>query len=216
MFVDPILKERLLREASRGIFVHMIGFDHEPQLKERIKSIAFETRLYQKDYRLTCAIESLGSDVKITMSKELEIFNQGLDKRQFRPGWRFTESDRPENGEIESTIGDEDIKTVPVLFVDNRSGYRAAYGAPVEVDPQHENKRYQFLVRCTTTQPQDWYHPIYFEYPTIGIKFTITAPDGWHVWVGGQQRQQKEAKFHTRKLYMPGEKIEIHWRKPPG
>src|SRR5438876_247655 len=33
--VDPFLKARLLKEAARDIFEYLLGFDHQPPLKDR-------------------------------------------------------------------------------------------------------------------------------------------------------------------------------------
>ena len=80
LLVDPFLKARLLREASRSTFEHMIGFDNEPQLRERIRNIAFETKLYRRDYKLTCKIAPLESGLGIALifQAEGEVLNQSL------------------------------------------------------------------------------------------------------------------------------------------
>jgi hypothetical protein len=213
--VDPFLKEKLLHEASKGIFEHIIGFDHEPQLKAEIRAIAFETKLYQKDYNLTCVVvPNPDGTVNLMLSKELEVLNESLGVVKYIPGWRFTESDQPKDCKVESIIDGHDCTRVDVEFKEDGSGYLAAYAPEVKIKPKRENTRYRFVSRCSAIQPQDWYHPIYFGLPTIDVRITATAPTSWKVWIGDQKPQLGTAMFHDSGLFMTGRHIEIHWRKP--
>ena len=47
LLVDPFLKARLLKEAARDIFEYLLGFDQQPQLKERLKRSVFDTKLFR-------------------------------------------------------------------------------------------------------------------------------------------------------------------------
>src|SRR5207248_10135291 len=48
--VDPFLKARLLKEAARDIFEYLLGFDQQPQLKERLKRLVFDTKLFRGNF----------------------------------------------------------------------------------------------------------------------------------------------------------------------
>jgi hypothetical protein len=54
LFVDPMIKGRLLREASQGIFHYLLGFDHRPEIKERLKTLVFDTKLFRQGFTLKC------------------------------------------------------------------------------------------------------------------------------------------------------------------
>jgi hypothetical protein len=106
MFVDPFLKGRLLREASRSIYVHMIGFDHEPELKNRLEQTIFQTKLYRRDCRMDCTI-SAGKPgwVDLVLETVFEIINQSLEDQPYCPGWAFAEGDEPRNIEFTTVVG---------------------------------------------------------------------------------------------------------------
>lgn len=55
--VDPLLKRDLLREASQGIFKHMLGFEHLPEVKDKLEQSVRETKLIRKSIDLRCEIE---------------------------------------------------------------------------------------------------------------------------------------------------------------
>src|SRR6266853_16278 len=58
LVVDPLIKSELLREASRGIFIHLLGFEHHPQVKDKLKDIVFETKLLRARFDIRCWIET--------------------------------------------------------------------------------------------------------------------------------------------------------------
>ncbi len=218
LVVDRFAKKRLLQEASRSIFEHMIGYDHEPLIRQEIRRIALSTNLYQKDYKLTCIVEPLSEGrVKLSLSKEIEVFNESLDVVPFRPGWRFTEADSPSDCRIEIIDGLEP-KEIPLGFETDNAGYHSSLAPEIKIRPERENNRYRFVAKCSIVQPADWYHAVYFGLPTIDALITVNAPAGWTVWVGAeghwQEPQLGTALFHKRGLSMTGDKIEIHWRKP--
>ncbi len=50
--VDRSLKRELLVDAARGLFVHMLGFDQQPAIKQELAKITFTTKLYIGKNRL--------------------------------------------------------------------------------------------------------------------------------------------------------------------
>lgn len=210
--VDPFLKGKLLEDASKSIFEHMIGFDHEPELKAKLRSIAFDTKLYQRDYDLQCEVQPReGGGVTISACKTIEVVNQSLDDVKFRPGWVFAEPDRASECRVTSFIDGEAPAVSTPQFQPNPHGYSEALSDSIKIEPSYKGKRYRFRAECTFEAPDNYYHPMYFELPTIGITVSLSAPAGWTVWIG---RETDHSEFHDKGLYMNGDKIEIQWRKP--
>jgi hypothetical protein len=56
LVVDPFLKRDLQREASLDIFHHMLGFDQQPEIKDRLKDLICKTVLYRRDFDLVFTI----------------------------------------------------------------------------------------------------------------------------------------------------------------
>jgi hypothetical protein len=68
--VDPLVKRDLLREASRGIFVHLLGFEHHPQVKDKLKEIIYGTRLLRNRVELVVTVETAPDGFWITVDYE--------------------------------------------------------------------------------------------------------------------------------------------------
>lgn len=218
LLVDPFLKARLQRDASRSIFEHMLGFDHEPELKAKLRSIAFDTKLYRRDYKLECDISMPNQEsgkVQLDLNGEYELLNASLDSIEHSCGWTFVEVDNPSGCEITMIVGEGAPEVSRPAFDKEGSGYVGAKADPIRVEPKENGRRYRFASKCLCIAPQDWYHTIYFSYPTIDAVITVTAPEGWRVWIGGQEdRNSNSARWHSPGIFMPGDKVEIHWRKP--
>jgi hypothetical protein len=75
-------------------------------------------------------------------------------------------------------------------------------------------KRFRFRAECKFEAPDDWYHPMYFVLPTLDVTIRVTVPPGWTTWVGRESPAASECITHTEGLYMPGDKVEIQWRRP--
>ncbi len=215
--VDRLVKFRLLREASKSIFEHMIGFDHEPELREELRKIALDTRLYQRDYRFTCHIEEGENGmVLLTLTKEVEVVNQSMRPESYLAGFRFNLEDRPVNCILREIIDGKPIReSEPILRTSDTSV--VACQKSIDILPRRNKKRFRFEVTGTITQPRDWYHTMYFGFPTIDVMFSVYAPEGWSVWIGESQpdKATNTANYHDHGIKMKGEKLEIHWRNRP-
>jgi hypothetical protein len=196
----------------------MIGFDHEPELKAKLRDIVFETRLYRRNCHIHCRIEpernGLGR-VKISVAAEYEIVNQSLEKVEYAPGWTFVDGDSPASCEVTSIVGESQPRTEYPSFEKastEESGYLKAEATKIGIEPRSRKLRYQFMTKCVFSAPENYYHPFYFSQPTIDLTITVKAPSGWKVWVGGTNYTLDEAKWHTAGLFMTGDHIEVHWR----
>jgi hypothetical protein len=194
----------------------MIGFDNEPQLRERIRKIAFETKLYRRDYKLTCKVAPLesGPGVSLTFHAEGEVLNQSLQKVDHPEKWTSFEADNPSDCEFVKMVGDAQPKVERQKFKLDDSGYLSAKADLVEIQPRSQGIRYRFSSSCRVEAPNDYYHTMYFGLPTIDVTIKLEAPSGWKVWLTEQRNETNEIIWHKDTLYMEGEKIEIHWRRP--
>lgn len=50
--VDPFLKRRLIKEASRDIFYHLLGFELPTEVRETLGEFISKTKDYRKDVRI--------------------------------------------------------------------------------------------------------------------------------------------------------------------
>jgi hypothetical protein len=218
LLVDPFLKARLQRDAARSIFEHMLGFDHEPELKAKLRDIVFNTTLYRRDFKLCCDITSATDSpemVQLFLTSEYEVFNPSLEKKRYQVPLKFVSAERPADCEVTQIIGDEQPEVSHPTLKETDSGYVAANTSEMALEPLSKGNRYRFIAKCRCEAPQNWFHSVHFGFPTIDAVITVKAPEGWSVWVGGQEdKRQSSARWHNVGLFMPGDKVEIHWRKP--
>jgi len=94
--VDPGLKEHFHQSAIRNVFEHMIGFDHEPEIRAKLRSLALDTKLFVRNYDLRCVLEARpGGGVTLHVSKTVEVVNQSRENAHYPAGWQFTKADNP-------------------------------------------------------------------------------------------------------------------------
>jgi hypothetical protein len=212
--VDPFLKFRLLKEAERGIFEHMLGFDHEPELKAKLGDIAFNTKLYRRNLRLTCQIEPSERPhmVRISLQAEHRVINPTIKPEKYTCFYTFEAVEKPDSCEFIQIIGNAEpvIESPPFKTVDEN--YLDARAKEVTIEPEHMGISHMFIAKCTCLAPEDWFHTLYFGLPTIDTTVSVSGPDGWEVWVEGKKGK---LIWHDAGLKMTGEKISIHWRRGP-
>src|ERR1700688_400608 len=96
--VDYFLKRDLLTEASRGIFVHLLGFEHHPQVKEKLKEIVFETKILRTQCRMVLTVEPrVEGDFVLTLDYDSEIINPTATPVDFQPFAEWDAAHKPEH-----------------------------------------------------------------------------------------------------------------------
>jgi hypothetical protein len=143
--------------------------------------------------------------------------NQGIDNQQYTQYWAFTDADKPSSCKFTQIVGNKEPKTSSPKFGSEKYRQLWAKGEPVDIEPRAYGKRYRFISHCQLQAPSDYYHPIWFGYPTIDLTISVTAPEGWEVWVGGTEpkyegKSRNQVLWHSADLLMPSDHIEIHWR----
>jgi len=84
--VDPFLKARLLKEAARDIFEYLLGFDQQPQLKERLKRLVFDTKLFRGNFN---------ARYKLLPQVDFELVNSTKEAIEFPYKMDFEQAENP-------------------------------------------------------------------------------------------------------------------------
>src|SRR5271163_4569909 len=107
LIVDPFLKRALLVEASRGIFIHLLGFEHRPEVKDKIKEIVFETKLLRRTADLRCVIgERNDGSFDFTVDYDSEVINPTNTPLDYFPWMEFDKAHKLEVFEMTFTSSD--------------------------------------------------------------------------------------------------------------
>jgi hypothetical protein len=95
--VDPFLKRRLLKEASKDIFHHLLGFDLPLEIRETLREFLEKNKYYQRNALIEARAETRDNDtVEIHWSLNSEIIAVAPSK--YRQNISFEEA---EHGRIE-------------------------------------------------------------------------------------------------------------------
>src|SRR6266496_926537 len=205
LFVDPFLKDHLLREASKNIFEHLLGFDQEPEIRQKLKEVAFQTTLYRRNFRIEYRLEPLGNDrVSFHINNECHVINPTPSKRPYQAQWTFNPAESPGECQASFVMDDgsiSDPKTYDCSTLPN--GHLQANADSVDIPPlDAKGRRYFSSISCQA--PRDWFHVFYFGLPTIDVTVVANAPEGWTVWVLGQKfTKTNKTLWHNPGLYMP-------------
>jgi hypothetical protein len=214
LVVDPLLKRQLLREVSQNAFAHLIGFDHEPELKQRLRSMVFDTKLYRKDLYLDCEVRPCDSGATLTIKSRCEVLNQSLEPQSYAPYWEFDETDSPFGCSLSVIVGDTQKENL-LPKASKRAGHVVLEASKkISIQPRSKNTRYIFESEVSFHVPKNYYHPIYASIPTINTNIELRALDGWQVWIGDSTSRQSQDSLHEAKIFMQGDHIELHWRQP--
>jgi hypothetical protein len=148
--VEPFLKRRLLREASRSIFEHMLGFDLPAELREHLRNVVFNTVLYRKDVKMSLTIRpGDGRVVFIDVVQEYEIVNPGHKNMSYTPVLACVDVEKPSNCEMTYIVDGQDVTTRPFEIVSDGDGYVKGEAKKIEIEPQSKHVRYRFVSKHT-------------------------------------------------------------------
>jgi hypothetical protein len=208
MTVDPFVKQRLYREATRDIFHHMLGFSLPAVIRERLQNTVETTKIYRQNFTEHIVISEDGESVVFDTEVEFEVLNPTPHDFGFLPLLQFEKSERPVLKSLTcfgSANCGKDARLVPT------SGGRGfeCKGAEITI-PAGGSKRfkYEYSVRYPTAL--GFYFPD-FKYPTIGLGLTIKAPSNLNVKATPAEYEADGEWRYPNRLFMPGERFGITW-----
>ncbi len=218
VFVEPVLKRKLLRDAAEGMFEHILGFDLEPAIKERLKRIAFGQRLYVRDAQFTFALEPVSeTSVKLACSVSYEIRNASASTVRFLQHFASDRSDFAKVHEfsLRPNNNSRGYVKIPIRQVkeDDDPETDIWTAEPVEIMPHAEGgPTYRFGCRFECLRPLDSYYNYVPSLPLIGVTVRIEAPEEFLVSVSRPAVQSGD-QWYFSEVVMNGEKVTVRWHK---
>lgn len=214
--VDSFLKERLLREISTNVFEHMLGFDQQPEIKERLREIVTETKLYRRNGEVHWTMgEEQDGLIPVDLSIAYDVINPTPKEIPFSPGFACKTSEHPtDQCEVVIVCNDAAPKSMKVPF-EHKDGEAVAKTAEVSIKPASHGVTYRFTVKTGLQLPLNYYHPLFFAHPTIGVTVFVQAPKGLNVVVSSTGGGDGGV-WHAPGLFMQGHPgLEIRWQQNP-
>jgi hypothetical protein len=214
--VDPFLKRRLLKEATKDIFFYILGYNQHQRIKDRLYEIVTTTNMFRKDFRLKCTLAwADSSSIRLDFEYEFELINPSNNTQEFQQELEFQKSEKPVVHSMtfipSNGIG-YDVKDKPVVRREGHDGVLYAAGDKLKIAPTSDSERYRFYATYSVTYPFEIYFAQHFGRPTIGVELTIEKPDDLVAFARDAQNHQGSHWVYNI-LFMPGDHINIRWEK---
>jgi hypothetical protein len=216
LLIDPFLKERLLKEASKGIFHYLLGFDHEPEIQNRLKELVFKTTLLRKNYNIKCILTPENDKMRLDMDISFEVFNPTAEGQEYIHAAEFEKVEEPKSRGMSliseaRTYSEEEVAFK--LKDDDIEVLESSVG-PINIEPSIKNISYKFSTKVSLLYPLEFFHAIHVGTPTIGMYVEIIPPKGFRVTSGKSKKMSHAGNiWEYRDLFMPGEHVNIRWEK---
>jgi len=236
--VDPLMKWRLLKEVSEGLFTYMIGFDLPAEIRDKLDEIIGGTKLYRPEMTMKLSFdvhqdEAYKEAVRIKVHTSFEVENPTPYAIDYRYPLEFEEAERSQDS-VKTRLPGHDGFEPCTLKPDN--GVCVPNIEVVTIEPKRNNSSAsRFEAEYTQIYPTPGFHLQMFVLPTL--RFTVcvekaptdlevitTIPEGQLYYRGYLVKLQKanEDKHETlkqgesitcTKALMKGDSINIRWRK---
>jgi hypothetical protein len=215
--VDRPLKKRLLQEASRGIFKHMVGFDPQPEIKDELERIVFwDTKVLCRRRNIRIGIEpSDAGMVRVTVDTSVDVETPGATAvTGFQQFAAFERAENPTMHRLSliapSDAGQNYDQPNPELRL-KPPGILEARMRDVTIKP---NSTYQFFSQYSMILPDNFYHAFHVGHPTIGVHISVFAPEDFVV-EPDETPNHVGVEYDYPGLFMPGRNVTVRWHRNP-
>lgn len=215
LLVEPLFRREFLAEASRGIFIHLLGFEHRPEVKEKLKEIVFNTKVLRKNFDVRCAVEPRDGYFEATVEYDSEIINPTHAPAEFTPYVEFDMAKKVEILSLSFTSSDGKCKWHGVPKREElEPGVETFRARTFSVQPESKgvtyrgNCRYRILLR-------HGYEMFYMAVPTLHMTLRASAPDDYEV-SATPATVDNVGYWQYDAIQMVGDHVTVRWRKRGG
>jgi hypothetical protein len=214
LLIDPFLKERLLREASEGIFHYLLGFDQQPEIQERLKKIVFTTTLFRKNFHVKCVLIPENDKMRLDMDVSFDVFNPTDQIREYIHASQFENVEHPKSHVMALISQAGSYSKISVLFSPKNDDIEVleANAGPTTIKPEREKISYRFSHKLSLSYPLEFFHAIHVGTPTIGMTLEVVPPEGFKV-TASQTPTCTENIWRYDRLFMPEEHVNLRWER---
>ncbi|HEY6766797.1 MAG TPA: hypothetical protein VI386_18715, partial [Candidatus Sulfotelmatobacter sp.] len=181
--VDYFLKRDLLTEASRGIFVHLLGFEHHPEVKEKLKQIVFDTKILRAQCRLVVTVEPRQEDsFALTVEYESDIVNSTATPVDFQPFAEWDAAHQPQYLRMQFTSSDGKVAWTEtnLALAESEPGVLLAKPHKVTLQPQSKGVTYHGSGTYKIISKHG-YFMTHMGLPTLDFSIRVNIPDEYEV-----------------------------------
>lgn len=216
LFVDPFLKQKMLKEASQGIFVHLLGFEHHPQVKDKLKEIVFETKLLRTRLDVNCTIEPRAEGFYwFHVEFVSEIVNPTNNAVDYKPGIECEAAHKLEVPRMSLTSEDGRVEwTTSAIDTIELKGSPGVVEIKTKTFKLQPNVRYrvhgQYKMKLL-----HGYNIFYAGRPTLRMSIRANAPPDYEIQAT-PTTVRTDGYWEYPNIQMVGDHVTLRWRKKGG
>jgi hypothetical protein len=208
-----MLKGRLLREASKDIFHYLLGFDQQPEIKDRLKRLVFDTKLFRKNFNMKCVLIPSGESMRLELECDFEVVNPTNESHKYSHCVQCERVEKPSAGLMTLVSGQENYSFIPNLSDKSDDPIvLEARGHEIDVMPSSKGVTYRFGTKFSMVYPKEFFYAVHVGVPTIGMTIEVVPPEGYEVTASPTLTCAKNL-WKYDKLFMPGEHVDIRWQR---
>jgi hypothetical protein len=216
LIVDPLLKRNLLVEASKGIFIHLLGFEHHPQVKDKLKEIVFKTTILRTRLQTVLTVEPQADGFLLTVEYESDLINPTNTPISYEPSIEWDMAHKPQLPRMSLTSSDGEVKWTlrDVVLEENEPGVQEAKPRRVRLQPSskgvtyHGSGTYKIFTK-------HGYFITYTGLPTLKTCTRVNIPDDYEL-SATRADVKNDNYWEWNNIQMLGDHTTIRWRKRGG
>jgi hypothetical protein len=213
VLVDPFLKARLLRDASKGLFHFLLGYDHQPEIKDRLEELVYGTKIFRKHFYMKCILTPEDGFMHLDLDYRFEVVNPTNDAHEYVHVVQCERVEKPKPGLMTLVSGQENYGFVPNLTLKaDDPRVLEAVARKVSILPARKGTTYKFGSKFSMTYPEEFFYAVHVGVPTIGMTIEVASPPGFEVSASPTPTCAQNIWVYD-KLFMPGEHVDVRWER---
>jgi hypothetical protein len=210
--VDPLVKSKAHRDATRDIFHHILGFNLPPKIKDRLLEIVKNTTLYRENMTLHYDLSEQGEFLHFDVAMEYEVVNPTQGVEPFTPKLQFEKGEKPVLKNV-VCFNDPKYGNNARLVPDPKQPNSLAYiGDDINIGSE-DRRRFKYEYSIQYPMMMGFCHQM-FQKPTIGLSLTVKSGKSIVVTTN-PAKYESPGEWRYETLFMPGDHLDIQWAKVP-
>ena len=213
--VDPFLKRRLIQEASKDIFHHLLGFDLPKEIRLKLKDFLLGIKNYRIDTEIEARADLKHNSVLLTVSVRSKIIV--ASEMLYQPNVAFEESEHPTLLQVSITSDNSNYNsnlTADHLHLESKPDEPMVLEWKGRELKLHSGDSLSMFVRFSVEGARNDFWVYFFGAPTIFTKLRLTASPGLDV-SASLADQINGDEYIYQKVFVAGDHIQIRWKPKP-
>ena len=212
VFVDPLVKAKAHKDATRDIFHHILGFNFPKPIRNRLWDTVTKTKLYRENNFMHCHVSEEGDFIRFSIAMDYEIVNPTERTEPFQPHLQFEKGEDPTLTRVVCLNDPERFDGASLIESKKEPNSVEYVGDEIYIGPEGRlSFKYEYSVRYPKVLGYMFH---VFQYPTLGLNLTINSPDAIRITANSTELQSV-GEWRYRQSFMPQDHLDIRWEIKP-